>query len=73
MNVPEVILIQVGPSSLAYTEMRIILAKIIWNFEMILADDSRNWTESQEAWVVWEKPKLNVYLTPRSHSNGKAL
>ncbi|KAL0937245.1 trichothecene c-15 hydroxylase [Colletotrichum truncatum] len=52
--------------NLAYTEMRVILARIIWNFEMKLADDSRNWTESQKAWVVWEKPALNVYLTPRN-------
>lgn len=60
-------------ASLAYTEMRIILARIIWNFEMRLADDSRDWTDSQDAWVVWEKPTLNVYLTPRHQSRSKVL
>lgn len=38
---------------------------MIWNFEMRLADDSRSWGESQRAFVLWEKPQLNVYLTPR--------
>lgn len=59
--------------SLAYTEMRIILARIIWNFEMSLADDSRNWADSQDAWVVWEKPPLNVCLTPRQQSRSQVL
>ncbi|KAL2283049.1 hypothetical protein FJTKL_10163 [Diaporthe vaccinii] len=58
--------------NLAYTEMRIILARIIWNFEMRLADESRKWTESQEAWVVWEKPALGVYLTPRDSLGSRA-
>lgn len=53
--------------------MRIILAKIIWNFEMKLTEESRRWTESQKAWVVWDKPALEVYLTPRDHKARKAL
>lgn len=59
--------------SLAYTEMRIILARIIRKLEMELADDGRNWTHSQDAWVVWEKPTLNVYLTPRYRSRSQVL
>ncbi|KAK1706783.1 hypothetical protein CaCOL14_013284 [Colletotrichum acutatum] len=58
--------------NLAYTEMRIILARIIWNFEMKLSDESQRWTEGQDAWVVWKKPALKVYLTPRDLLESKA-
>lgn len=44
--------------------MRLILARIIWNFEITLADDSKNWLD-QELYILWDKPALNVYLTPR--------
>jgi len=44
--------------------MRVILAKVIWNFDMEIANDSRNWTE-QELFGLWKKGPLNVYLTPR--------
>ncbi|KAI8290849.1 Trichothecene C-15 hydroxylase [Colletotrichum sp. SAR 10_98] len=54
--------------NLAYIEMRTILARVIWNFEMRLADESKSWTQGQQAWVVWEKPELMVCLTPRGRS-----
>ncbi|KXH50180.1 cytochrome P450 [Colletotrichum simmondsii] len=57
--------------NLAYTEMRIILARIIWNFEMRISGESRGWDERQKAWVVWEKPALKVYLTPRDSLTSK--
>ncbi|KAI1849772.1 hypothetical protein JX265_008110 [Neoarthrinium moseri] len=63
----------VGPRNcigrnLAYAEMRLILAKIIYNFDLTLADESRNWLEGQKAYILWEKPALDVYLTPAVHS-----
>ncbi|KAI0443926.1 cytochrome P450 [Xylaria telfairii] len=59
----------VGPRNcigrnLAYAEMRLILAKIVFNFDMTLADDSRGWLDDQRAYTVWEKPALNVHLKP---------
>ncbi|KAI8274562.1 Trichothecene C-15 hydroxylase [Colletotrichum sp. SAR11_57] len=54
--------------NLAYIEMRTILARVIWNFEMRLADESKSWTQGQQAWVVWEKAELMMYLTPRGRS-----
>ncbi|CAI0642632.1 unnamed protein product [Colletotrichum noveboracense] len=33
--------------NLAYIEMRTILARAIWNFEMRLADESKSWTQGQ--------------------------
>ena len=44
--------------------MRLILAKIIFNFDMKIADHSRNWLETQKIYALWDKPALDVYLTP---------
>lgn len=52
-------------SSLAYVEMRVILARVLWNFDLALAEDSKQWRKDQKVFVVWEKGPLNVYLTPR--------
>ncbi|KAJ4389106.1 hypothetical protein N0V93_006568 [Gnomoniopsis smithogilvyi] len=51
--------------NLAYIEMRLILARVLWNFDMKLADESKNWIADQKIFLLWEKPPLNVYLTPR--------
>ncbi|EXK76357.1 hypothetical protein FOQG_18898 [Fusarium oxysporum f. sp. raphani 54005] len=51
--------------NLAYTEMRLILARIIWNFDIKLADDSRDWAYNQDLYFFWKKPPLDVYLKPR--------
>ncbi|KAH8900750.1 putative cytochrome P450 monooxygenase [Thozetella sp. PMI_491] len=49
--------------NLAYAEMRLILARIIFNFDMRLADESKDWLD-QNVYVFWEKPSLPVFLTP---------
>jgi cytochrome P450 len=59
----------VGPRNcigrnLAYVEMRLILAKVIWNFDMELTDDSENWAD-QRIFTLWEKKPLNVKLRSR--------
>ncbi|KAI4155761.1 MAG: hypothetical protein LQ340_000781 [Diploschistes diacapsis] len=50
---------------LAYHEMRLVLAKVLWNFDMELAEDSRDWNQ-QRIIVSWEKPPLKVTLKPRN-------
>lgn len=50
--------------SLAYTEMRLILARMVFNFDMKLADGCSNWIEGQKSYFLWKKPPLNAYLTP---------
>ncbi|KAI1804351.1 cytochrome P450 [Daldinia bambusicola] len=52
--------------NLAYAEMRLILAKVLFNFDMAIDEASRNWTEGQQAYGVWAKPSLYVRLTPVS-------
>lgn len=61
---------QIGPRNcigrnLAYVEMRLILARVLWNFDLKLAEDCRNWIGDQKIYFLWEKGPLNVHLTPR--------
>ncbi|KAJ9194590.1 hypothetical protein DTO164E3_7257 [Paecilomyces variotii] len=58
----------VGPRNclgrnLAYSEMRLILALIVFNFDIRLSDDSCNWIQ-QKNFLMWQKPPLKVHLTP---------
>ncbi|KAI0908038.1 cytochrome P450 [Ustulina deusta] len=54
--------------NLAYVEIRMILARIVWNFDLTLAEECRNWFhENVEhgGFVVWAKPPLYVHFKPR--------
>jgi hypothetical protein len=51
--------------------MRLILARIIYAFDMKLAESSREWMDGQQAFGLWQKPALNVYLTPVSQGSEK--
>lgn len=60
----------IGPRScigrnLAYIEMRLILARVLWNFDLELADKTKDWIGNQKIYVLWEKVPLEVYLKPR--------
>lgn len=46
--------------------MRIIIARVLWNFDMKIADDSKDWADKQKIFNLWEKGPLNVLLTPVS-------
>ncbi|KAI3587206.1 cytochrome P450 [Fusarium oxysporum f. sp. albedinis] len=52
--------------NLAYAEMRLILARVIWNFNMEINTDSMGWLEQNEAYFLWQKPALYMHLTPRT-------
>ncbi|KAH8805095.1 cytochrome P450 [Xylogone sp. PMI_703] len=51
--------------NLASMEMKLILTRLLWNFNMELQGDSAEWAKSQRSYVLWEKGDLNVKLTPR--------
>ncbi|ESZ91765.1 cytochrome P450 monooxygenase [Sclerotinia borealis F-4128] len=48
--------------NLAYAEMRLILARVIWNFDLELADESKSWAKNMKIFLLWEKPPLYVNL-----------
>ena len=50
--------------NLAYSEMRSILARMLWHFEWELCDDSKGW-KNQPDYLLWSKPPLNVKLSHR--------
>ncbi|KAK3332925.1 cytochrome P450 monooxygenase [Cercophora scortea] len=65
----------VGPrncigKNLAYVEMRLILARLIWNFDLAVSDDEMwdNWITDSKAYNLWLKDPLPVRLTPASHA-----
>lgn len=45
--------------------MRIILARLLWNFDLKITEDSVDWMKKQKIFNFWDKGALNVYLTPR--------
>lgn len=52
-------------SSLAWFEMRSMLARLLWHFDLTLCEESLDW-ESQKAYILWDKPPLWVKLSPRT-------
>ncbi|KAJ5919048.1 hypothetical protein N7466_009991 [Penicillium verhagenii] len=50
--------------NLAYVEMRMILARMIINFDMELAEPHLDWMD-QKTYNLWEKPPLMLNLIPR--------
>ncbi|OCL03416.1 cytochrome P450 monooxygenase-like protein [Glonium stellatum] len=49
--------------NLAYAEMRVIMAKVIWNFDIELVDTTADWFD-QKVFALWEKAPLMVRLKP---------
>ncbi|KAF7593962.1 hypothetical protein BBP40_010469 [Aspergillus hancockii] len=59
----------VGPRNcigrnLAYNEMRVMLARVLYNFDLELAPESENWNQ-QKSHFLWEKPGLMCVLKDR--------
>ena len=48
--------------SLAYAEMRLMLARLLWKFYLEIMPDSIGW-DKQKVYVLWEKGDLNVKIT----------
>ena len=51
--------------NLAYHEMRLILAKVLWNFDLKLGSQSEGWAENQRTFALWEKPPLMAEIRSR--------
>uniref|UniRef100_A0A8H7N6E8 Uncharacterized protein n=1 Tax=Bionectria ochroleuca TaxID=29856 RepID=A0A8H7N6E8_BIOOC len=45
-----------------YAEMRPLLARLLWNFDIKIMPDSLDWNK-QKVYTLWEKGSLNVKLT----------
>lgn len=58
--------------NLAKAEMHLILAKLLWHFEIQRPkmtdkenDEWERWVENQKVWFLWDKPPLMVNITKR--------
>ncbi|KAE8153754.1 benzoate 4-monooxygenase cytochrome P450 [Aspergillus avenaceus] len=49
--------------NLAYTEMRLIMTRILWNFDLSLEPSCHDWA-NQLSFTVWEKKPLMINLIP---------
>ena len=52
-------------NSLATAEMRLVLAKMLWHFDLELENPDDDWYGRLKAFMVWERGGLKVRLTPR--------
>ncbi|KAL7937577.1 cytochrome P450 [Trichoderma chlorosporum] len=51
--------------NLALAQMRLIMARLIWNYDIELTEESIDWDRRCKAYIVFEKPPLYVRLKPR--------
>ncbi|KAI3286471.1 hypothetical protein DTO002I6_8142 [Penicillium roqueforti] len=52
--------------NLAWAEMRIILANLLWHYNLEeLLPDSKNWIEKQKIYMLWDKQDLNIRISKR--------
>lgn len=52
--------------NLAYAEMRVIIARVLYHFDFVLDGSYDKWQDSQAIYLVWGKGPLIVRLTPRA-------
>ncbi|EXF74211.1 BCL4p [Colletotrichum fioriniae PJ7] len=49
----------------AYMEINLILAKMLWKYELELVDKELNWEQESQLHVMWWKPALMIRFTQR--------
>ncbi|KAL6895379.1 cytochrome P450 [Trichoderma longibrachiatum] len=52
--------------NLAYAEMRLILARLIWRYDFELLDESIGWDARSKVYIAWQKGPLYIRLKPRA-------
>lgn len=52
--------------NLAYVEMRLVLARILFNFDIEATPETKGWLHGQKVYLLWNKPPLWVNLIPRN-------
>ncbi|TVY84166.1 Cytochrome P450 monooxygenase aclL [Lachnellula suecica] len=54
--------------NLAYSEMRLIMARLAWNFEIETTPECKSWPEDQKVFTVFQKPPLFMKLAPSTQA-----
>jgi hypothetical protein len=53
---------------MAWMEMRILIAKMVFLFDYELVDDNLDWECDSPSFILWQKPALWTKVTPRDVS-----
>ncbi|KAF8462276.1 putative cytochrome P450 [Kalaharituber pfeilii] len=51
--------------NLAYMELRMIIAKMFYCYDLELVRPDMDWEKESKSWTLWWKPELNVYVKSR--------
>jgi hypothetical protein len=51
---------------MAYIEVRLLLAKLIFAYDMEIVDKTLDWEAEQQCFTLWQKPDLFVKVSPRA-------
>jgi cytochrome P450 len=46
--------------NLAYVELRLILAKLLWRFDVLPEPGSEQWLDNMRSYTLWDKPPLMI-------------
>jgi hypothetical protein len=47
-------------------ELRTTLAKMLWKYDLQLADDKFDWHRDSQMHTLWKKPKMMVFVKERA-------
>ncbi|KAI9735733.1 MAG: hypothetical protein M1818_006341 [Claussenomyces sp. TS43310] len=50
--------------NLAYIEMRIIIAMMVWHFDWVWCNPALDWERDYQLYTLWKKPSLMVRYVP---------
>lgn len=54
------------PYRLAWAELRITMAKLLWHFDFELASPDEDWWNKQRTYLIWERLPLMINLKSRT-------
>jgi cytochrome P450 len=52
--------------NLAYLELRVILAKMVWAYEWEMVDKDVDWVRDNKMYLLWMKPEMKMRFHPRA-------
>ena len=56
---------QLTQSSFAYMEINLLLAKMLWKYDLELVNNNVDWLNEGKVYVMWWKPELIIRFHPR--------
>lgn len=51
--------------NLAYAELHLVIARLLWKFDVEVLEGQEDWLSAQRVFVLWDKGPLMIKLKPR--------